>query len=153
MLNVHLEVVIDEVTKVLKKLTSELEFGGQGKRSFLLEHFPCIGVNKLPPVVPLNELFSHRKVFILHGYHSQLAFNIIRPVDSLSLLLELMFQNRLMIRDTNLCTRGHHIRIDASTSMECPTIARRTNAPQILRRRNRLSIFVVPIISSPQQHQ
>ena len=87
MLNVHLEVVIGEVAEVLEKFTSELEFGGQGKWFLLLKHFPRIGINKLPPMVPLNELFPHGKVFVLHGYHSELALDISRPIDSLPLLL------------------------------------------------------------------
>ena len=57
MLNVHLEVVIDEVAEVLEKFKSKLEFGGQGKWFLLLKHFPRIGINKLSPMVPLNELF------------------------------------------------------------------------------------------------
>ena len=70
MLNVHLEVVIGEVTEVLEKFASELELGGQGKWFLLLEHFPQIGINELPPMVPLDELFPHGEVFVLHGYHS-----------------------------------------------------------------------------------
>ena len=87
MLNVYLEVVISEVAEVLEKFMSELEFGGQGKWFLLLKHFPHIGINKLFPMVPLNELFPHGKVFFLHSYHSQLAFDISRPNDSLPLLL------------------------------------------------------------------
>ena len=87
MLNVHLEVVISEVAEVLEKFASELELGGQGKWFLLLEHFPQIGINELPPMVPLNELFSHGEVIVLHGNHSQLALDMSRPVDSLLLLL------------------------------------------------------------------
>ena len=87
MLNVHLEVIIGEVAEVLEEFTSELKLGGQGKRFLLLEHFPRIGINELPPMVPLDELFPHREVFVLHGNHPQLTLDISRPVDSLPLLL------------------------------------------------------------------
>ena len=87
MLNVHLEVIISEVAEVLEKFTSELELGGEGKWFLLLKHFPLTGINELPPMVLLNELLPHGEVFVLHGYHSQLALNISRPVDSLPLLL------------------------------------------------------------------
>ena len=87
MLNIHLEVIISEVAKVLEKFISELELGGQGKWFLLLKHFPCIGINELPPMVLLDELFPHGEVFVLHGYHSQLALDISQPVDSLLFLL------------------------------------------------------------------
>ena len=87
MLNVHLEVVIGKVAKVLEKFMSELELGGQGKWFLLLKHFPCTRINKLPSMVSLDELFPHGKVFVLHGYQSQLALDISRPVESLPLLL------------------------------------------------------------------
>ena len=88
MQNVHLEVVIGEVAEVLEEFPSELKLGGQDKRFLLLEHFPRIKINELPLMVPLDELFPHGEVFILHGYHSQLVFDISRPIDSLPLLLE-----------------------------------------------------------------
>ena len=87
MLNVHLEVVIGERAEVLEKFTSELELGGQGKWFLLLKHFPHIGINMLPPMVPLDELFPHGKVFVLYGYHSQLTLDSSRPIDNLPLLL------------------------------------------------------------------
>ena len=87
MLNVHLEVVIDEVAEVLEEFASELKLGGQGKRFLLLEHFPRIGINELPPMVSLDEVFPHGEVFVLHGNHPQLTLDISRPVDSLPLLL------------------------------------------------------------------
>ena len=87
MLNVHLEVVIGEVAEVFEEFASELKLGGQGKRFLLLEHFPQIGINELPPMVPLDELFPHGEVFVLHGNHPQLTLDINRPVDSLPLLL------------------------------------------------------------------
>ena len=88
MLNVHLEVVIGEMAEVLEEFASELKLGGQGKWFLLLEHFPRIGINELPPIVSLDELFPHGEVFVLHGNHPQLALDISRPIDSLSLLLE-----------------------------------------------------------------
>ena len=87
MLNVHLEVIIGEVAEVLEEFASELKLGGQGKRFLLLEHFPRIGINELPPMVQLDELFPHGEVFVLHGNHPQLTLDISRPVDSLLLLL------------------------------------------------------------------
>ena len=87
MLNVHLEVVIGEVAEVLKKFASELELGREDKWFLLLEHLPRIGINKLSPMVPLDELFPHGKVFVFNDNHSQLALDISRPVDSLPLLL------------------------------------------------------------------
>ena len=87
MLNVHLEVVIGEVAEVLEEFASELKLGGQGKRLLLLEHFPRIRINELPPMVPLDELFPHGEVFVLHGNHPQLTLDISRPIDSLPLLL------------------------------------------------------------------
>ena len=87
MLNVHLEVVIGEVAEVLEEFVSELKLGGQGKRLLVLEHFPRIGINELPPMVPLDELFPHGEVFVLHGNHPQLTLDISWPVDSLPLLL------------------------------------------------------------------
>ena len=87
MLNIHLEVVIGEVAEVLKKFASELKLGGQGKWFLFLERFSQIRINELLPMVPLNELFPHGEVFVLHGYHSQLALDINRPIDSLPLLL------------------------------------------------------------------
>ena len=64
MLNVHLEVVIGEVAEVLEEFANELKLGGQGKRFLLLEHFPQIGINELPPMVPLDELFPHNTIFV-----------------------------------------------------------------------------------------
>ena len=37
-------------------------------------------------MVPLDELFPHGEVLVLHGNHPQLTFDISRPVDSLPLL-------------------------------------------------------------------
>ena len=87
MLNVHLEVVIGEVAEVLEEFASELKLGGHGKRFLLLEHFPGIGINELPLMVPLDKLFLHGEVFVLHSNHPQLTFDISRPVDSLPFLL------------------------------------------------------------------
>ena len=87
MLNVHLEVIMGEVAKVLEEFASELKLGGQGKRFLLLEHFPGIRINELPPMVPLDELFPHGEVFVLHCNHPQLTLDISRLVDSLPLLL------------------------------------------------------------------
>ena len=87
MLNVHLEVVIGEVAEVLEKFKSKHKLGGQGKWFLLLKHFPRIRINELPPMVLLDELLPRGEVFVLHGYHSQLALDISRPVDSLPLLL------------------------------------------------------------------
>ena len=88
MLNVYLEVVINEVAEVLEEFASELKLGGYGKRFLLLEHFPRIGINELPPMVPLDELFPHGEVFVLHGNHPQLTLDISRLVDSLPFLLK-----------------------------------------------------------------
>ena len=87
MLNVHLEVVIGEVAEELEEFASRLKLGGQGKRFLLLEHFPRVGINELPPMVPLDELFPHGEVFVLHGNHPQLTLDISRLADSLPLLL------------------------------------------------------------------
>ena len=40
-------------------------------------------------MVPLDELFPHGEVFVLHGNHPQLTLDINRPVDSLPLLLRI----------------------------------------------------------------
>ena len=48
---------------------------------------PRIRINELPPMVPLDELFPHGEVFVLHGNHPQLTLDISMPVDSLPLLL------------------------------------------------------------------
>ena len=87
MLNVHLEVVISEVAEVLEEFTSELKLGGQDERFLLLEHFPRVKINELAPMVPLDELFLHGEVIVLHGNHPQLTLDISRPVDNLPLLL------------------------------------------------------------------
>ena len=87
MLNVHLKVLIDEVAEVLEEFASELKLGGQGKRLLVLEHLPRIGINELPPMVPLNELFPYGEVFVLHGNHPQLTLDISWPVHSLPFLL------------------------------------------------------------------
>ena len=87
MLNVHLEVLIGEVAEVLEEFASELKLRGQGKRLLVLEHFPRIGINELPPMVPLDELFPHGEVFVLHGNHPQLTLDINWPIHSLPLFL------------------------------------------------------------------
>ena len=87
MLNVYLEVLIGEVAEVLEEFASELKLGGQGKRLLVLEHFPRFEINELSPMVPLDEVFPHGEVFVLHGNHPQLTLDISWPVDSLPLLL------------------------------------------------------------------
>ena len=87
MLNVHLEVVIGEVAKVLEEFASELKLGGHDELFLLLEHFPRVRINELSPMVPLDELFPHGEVIVLHGNHPQLTLDISRPIDSLPLLL------------------------------------------------------------------
>ena len=110
MLNVHLEVVIGEVAEVLEEFASELKLGGQGKWFLLLEHFPRIGINELPRWCRSMNSFHMEKcssstVIILSSLLTSAGPLIVFPS-----FLGLMFWNRLMIKETNLCTRGRHVR-------------------------------------------
>ena len=89
MLNIHYEVVICEVAEMLEKFPSQLEFCGQHKWHLCLEHIPSIKVDQFASMVPLNELFPHGEVLIVHGDHSQLNLYIHKPVHDLSLLLRI----------------------------------------------------------------
>ena len=110
MLNVHLEVLIGEVAEVLEKFTSVLELGGHGKWFLLLKHFPRIEITKLPRWCRLMNSFHMEKcssstIIILSSFLTSAGPLIVFPSFS-----GLMLWNQLMIKDTNLCTGGRHVR-------------------------------------------
>ena len=63
-------------------------------------------------MVPFDELFPHGEVFVLHGNHSQFVLDSTGPLTVFASLSGLMFRNRLMINDSNLCIGGRHVRIE-----------------------------------------
>ena len=104
MLNIHLEVLIGEVAEVLEEFASELKLGGQGKWLLVLENFPRIGINELPRWCRSMNSFHMEKclsstVIILSSLLTSAGPFTVFPSFS-----GLMFWNRLMIKETNLCT-------------------------------------------------
>ena len=47
----------------------------------------CVRIDKLPAVMPLDELLPHREMSILHCHYAQLTLHIGRPIHSPPLLV------------------------------------------------------------------
>ena len=104
MLNVHLEVIISEVAEVLEEFASELKVGGQVNGFFSLNISLESGLMSSPQWCRLVNSFHMEKcssstVIILSSLLTSAG-----PLTVFPSFSGLMFWNRLMIKDTNLCT-------------------------------------------------